>query len=226
MTEHLLGKGINASVTAVSLAPTYNRIHFPIPELAPKVSILIPTRDRADLLETCIDGVLHRTNYSKFEILVADNGSVEEATSRLFRKLEREPSVRVLALPGPFNYSRLNNQAVLEASGEIILLLNNDVDVIAPGWLSEMVSHAIRPEVGAVGAKLCIGITLFSTRVSFLGWAGLAVSPAILVWVRRGMKLGCLVAWRFCEASQPLPGPALRYGGNFLVPLADLMRQI
>jgi len=154
VTEHLLGKGINASVTAAPLAPSYNRIHFPIPEPAPKVSILIPTRDRADLLETCIDGVLHRTNYSNFEILVADNGSVEEATGRLFRKLEREPSVRVLALPGPFNYSRLNNQAALEASGEIILLLNNDVDVIAPGWLSEMVSHAIRPEVGAVGAKL------------------------------------------------------------------------
>jgi GT2 family glycosyltransferase len=154
VTEHLLGKGINASVTAAPLAPSYNRIHFPIPEPAPKVSILIPTRDRADLLETCIDGVLHRTNYLNFEILVADNGSVEEATNRLFRKLEREPNVRILALPGPFNYSRLNNQAALEASGEIILLLNNDVDVIAPEWLSEMVSHAIRPEVGAVGAKL------------------------------------------------------------------------
>jgi GT2 family glycosyltransferase len=154
VTEHLLGKGINASVTAAPLAPSYNRIHFPIPEPAPKVSILIPTRDRADLLEACIDGVLHRTNYSNFEILVADNGSVEEATSRLFRKLEREPNVRVLALPGPFNYSRLNNQAALKASGEIILLLNNDVDVIGPEWLSEMVSHAIRPEVGAVGAKL------------------------------------------------------------------------
>lgn len=154
VTEHLLGKGINASVTAAPLAPSCNRIHFPIPEPAPKVSILIPTRDRADLLETCIDGVLQRTSYSNFEILVADNGSVEEATSHLFRKLEREPNVRVLALPGPFNYSRLNNQAALEASGQIILLLNNDVDVIAPGWLSEMVSHAIRPEVGAVGAKL------------------------------------------------------------------------
>lgn len=154
VTEHLLGKGINASVTAAPLAPSCNRIHFPIPEPAPKVSILIPTRDRADLLETCIDGVLHRTNYPNLEILVADNGSVEEATTRLFQKLEREPNVRVLALPGPFNYSRLNNQAALEASGEIILLLNNDVDVIAPGWLSEMVSHAIRPEVGAVGAKL------------------------------------------------------------------------
>jgi len=152
--EHLLGKGINASVTPAPLVPIHNRIRFPIPEPAPKVSILIPTRDRADMLEACIDGVLHRTNYSNLEILVADNGSVEEVTTRLFRKLERKPNVRVLALPGPFNYSRLNNQAALEASGEIILLLNNEVDVIGPEWLSEMVSHAIRPEVGAVGAKL------------------------------------------------------------------------
>jgi GT2 family glycosyltransferase len=154
VTEHLCGKGINASVTPALLAPNFNRVHFPIPVPAPKVSILIPTRDRADLLDACIDGILHRTNYSDLEILVADNGSVEEATFRLFRKLGNHTNVRILALPGPFNYSRLNNQAALEATGEIILLLNNDVDVIGPEWLAEMVSHAIRPEVGAVGAKL------------------------------------------------------------------------
>jgi GT2 family glycosyltransferase len=154
VTDHLKGKGINASVSPASLAGNYNRIQFPIPTPAPKVSIIIPTRDRAYLLEACTDGLLHRTDYQNFEILVADNGSTEDSSKQLFRKLELLPNVKLLSLPGPFNYSRLNNQAVLQATGEILLLLNNDIDVIEPGWLTEMVSHAIRPEIGAVGAKL------------------------------------------------------------------------
>ncbi|MGI9129534.1 MAG: glycosyltransferase family 2 protein [Roseomonas sp.] len=154
VTEHLLGQGISALVSPASLAAHYNRVEFPIPTPAPKVSILIPTRDRADLLDTCTTGILHRTNYPNLEIIVADNGSIEESTFRLFKKLRHLPNVKILDLQGPFNYSRLNNRARQEASGDIILLLNNDIDVIAPGWLTEMVSHAIRPDVGAVGAKL------------------------------------------------------------------------
>jgi GT2 family glycosyltransferase len=154
VTDHLKDKGINASVSPASLAGNYNRIQFPIPTPAPKVSIVIPTRDRAYLLEACADGLLHRTDYKDFEILVADNGSTEDSTKQLFQKFERLSNVKILSLPGPFNYSRLNNQAVLQATGEVLVLLNNDTDVIGPGWLTEMVSHAIRPEIGAVGAKL------------------------------------------------------------------------
>jgi GT2 family glycosyltransferase len=154
VTDHLKGKGINASVSPAPLADNYNRIRFPVPTPAPKVSIVIPTRDRAYLLQACTDGLLHRTDYKDFEILVADNGSTEDSSKQLFRRLERFPNVKILSLPGPFNYSRLNNQAVLQANGEVLVLLNNDTDVIGPGWLTEMVSHAIRPEIGAVGAKL------------------------------------------------------------------------
>jgi GT2 family glycosyltransferase len=154
VTDHLNGKGINASVSPAPLADTHNRIQFPVPTPAPKVSIVIPTRDRAYLLEACTDGLLYRTDYQNFEILIADNGSTEDSSKQLSQKLERLPNVRILSLPGPFNYSRLNNQAVLQANGEVLVLLNNDTDVIGPGWLTEMVSHAIRPEVGAVGAKL------------------------------------------------------------------------
>ena len=87
--------------------------------------------------------------------MIVDNGSVEPATQTLFDQLTREDSrVRILHHPGPFNYSALNNTAAREANGEILLLLNNDIDVIEPGWLRELVSQALRPDVGIVGAKL------------------------------------------------------------------------
>jgi GT2 family glycosyltransferase len=154
VTEHLHQRGIVASVSPAPLAPIWIRAHFPVPNPAPKVSIIIPTRDRASLLDACISGILHRTDYQNFEILIADNGSTEEETRRLFSKLERIDNIKILSLPGPFNYSWLNNQAAAKANGEILLLLNNDVDVIAPDWLTELVSLAIRPDVGAVGPKL------------------------------------------------------------------------
>ena len=87
-------------------------------------------------------------------MLIVDNGSEEPATFALFETLLADPRVRILPQPGPFNFSALNNRAAEQARGEVLLLLNNDTEVIEPGWLAEMVSHALRPEVGAVGAKL------------------------------------------------------------------------
>jgi glycosyltransferase involved in cell wall biosynthesis len=112
------------------------------------VSVIVPTRDRAKLLAHCVDGVLHRTDYSNLELLIVDNGSIEPATQTLFDQLTREDTrVRILRHPGPFNYSALNNTAAREANGEILLLLNNDVEVIEPGWLRELASQALRPDV-------------------------------------------------------------------------------
>jgi GT2 family glycosyltransferase len=119
------------------------------------VSVIIPTRDRADLLAQCIEGVLHRTDYRNLELLIVDNRSIEPATLTLFDRLVREESgVRILRHPGQFNYSALNNAAAREATGEVLLLLNNDINVIESGWLREMVSQALRPDIGIVGAKL------------------------------------------------------------------------
>jgi O-antigen biosynthesis protein len=135
--------------------PDAIRVVWPLPEQPPLVSVIIPTRDRADLLARCVDGVLHRTDYSNLELLIINNESVEPATSALFEQLTREENrVRILDNPGQFNYSAMNNAAAREARGEILLLLNNDIDVIGPDWLRELVSHAIRPDVGMVGAKL------------------------------------------------------------------------
>ncbi|TCZ60943.1 glycosyltransferase [Roseicella aquatilis] len=150
----LAAAGLAARVESAPLAPQWSRILRPVPEPAPLVSIIVPTRDRAGLLAACAEGVLHRTDYPAIEFIVVDNGSEEAETLALFERLRADPRVRILPAPGPFNYSTLNNRAAAAARGEVLLLLNNDIEVIGPGWLREMVSQAVRPEVGAVGAKL------------------------------------------------------------------------
>jgi GT2 family glycosyltransferase len=124
------------------------------PSASPLVSVIVPTRDRAALLAACADGVLRRTDYPAVEFIVVDNDSTEARTARLFARLRRDARVRILPYPGAFNWSAMNNHAAEAARGEVLLLLNNDIDVIDPGWLRELVGQALRPEVGAVGAKL------------------------------------------------------------------------
>lgn len=119
---------------------------------APNVTVIIPTRDHADLLRNCIEG-LEATDYPNVKIIVVDNGSVEPETLDLLDQL-RAARHTVLAMPGPYNYSRLNNNAVRHADGSILCFLNNDVEIIDRDWLSQMVRQAIRPDVGAVGALL------------------------------------------------------------------------
>jgi GT2 family glycosyltransferase len=155
VSEHLERTGVvGAAVQPLANAPAYLSVRRPVLAPAPLVSIIVPTRDRAELLKRCVAGVLRQTDYAPIELIIVDNDSVEPETHALFRKLEKDPRVRILPAPGPFNYSAINNQAVAQARGEILLLLNNDVAVIDSGWLSEMVAQAQRPEVGAVGVRL------------------------------------------------------------------------
>jgi GT2 family glycosyltransferase len=156
VSDHLDSRGHpDAIVKRAPQIPSTMRVVWPLPMSEPSVSVIIPTRDQADLLAQCVEGILHRTDYCNLELLIVDNGSVEPATLTLFDQLTSSDSrVSILAHPGPFNYSAMNNAAAREASGEVLLLLNNDIDVIDSGWLRELVSHAIRPDVGVVGAKL------------------------------------------------------------------------
>ena len=130
------------------------RLLWPVPIPEPLVSLVIPTRDRLELLRGCIDGLLQRTNYPSFELLVVDNDSERIESLTYFLDSQSDPRVRVFYAPGPFNYSALNNFGVRQSHGHIVGLLNNDLEVIEPDWLSELVSHAIRPDVGAVGPLL------------------------------------------------------------------------
>lgn len=115
-----------------------------------KVTIIIPTRDRLSLLRRCIDSIESATDYKNYEIVIVDNGSEDSET---LGYLKHTPH-RVIRDEGEFNFSRLNNLAARQSDGEYLLLMNNDTEVIAGEWLSAMVEHAQRPEVGAVGAKL------------------------------------------------------------------------
>jgi O-antigen biosynthesis protein len=130
------------------------KVEWPLPDELPLVSLIVPTKDKLELLRPCVESVLGRTDYGNFEILIVDNGSVEKPTADYLREMETNPRVRVLTCPGPYNFSAINNFAVRKARGSYLCLLNNDTEVVEPAWLSEMMRYAVRPAIGAVGAKL------------------------------------------------------------------------
>lgn len=153
LEEHLARAGISARVVQDPRSP-HPRVEYAVPTPAPLVSILMPTRDKPELLRRAIGTLLEATWYPAFELILLDNGSREPETLELFRSWQREPRVSVVPCPGAFNFSALNNEGARRARGEILLLLNNDVEIVDPGWLHEMVGLASRPEIGCVGAKL------------------------------------------------------------------------
>jgi len=120
----------------------------------PKISIIIPTRDKVDILKRCIDSILDKTDYSNYEIVLVDNGSEDDETLKYYKSLRGRPGLKILDYNKPFNYSSINNYAVSQVDSEYILFLNNDVVVINPEWLASMMEHAQRKDIGAVGAKL------------------------------------------------------------------------
>lgn len=152
IADHL--KRIGKKGQLISIDGIHWRVRYPIPDSAPSVSIIVPTKNRYDLLSKCIQSILEKTVYPNYEILIVDNNSSETETLDYLEKLESDRRIRVLRYTSEFNYSAINNFAVSQSSSEIICLLNNDTEVISPDWLNELVSHASRPEVGVVGAKL------------------------------------------------------------------------
>lgn len=153
LEEHVERMDIPAKAEEAPGTPFY-RLRFFVPEPQPLVSLIIPTRDKVELLRNCVESIREKTTYGNYEILAADNGSVEEETLAYFSELKKAKNVRVIRYDKPFNYSAINNFAVEKAKGSIIGLVNNDIEVISPDWLTEMVSWAVQPDVGCVGAKL------------------------------------------------------------------------
>lgn len=129
-------------------------ITYPLPPIPPLVSIIIPTRDSVKVLKTCVSSILKKTSYKHFELIIVDNQSTEPEAIRYLAELGRDTRVRIVPYDAPFNYSAINNFAVRQAEGDVVCLCNNDLEVISPDWLTAMVRHAVRPEIGAVGAKL------------------------------------------------------------------------
>lgn len=133
------------------------RVLHPLPATPPRVSIIIPTRDKRELLEPCIDSILRMTTWPNYEILVVDNASSDPDTLAYLKELAKHPAIEIVPYPQAYNYSAINNFAATRARGEYLVLLNNDTEVITPDWLDAMMRQAVRPEVGAVGAKLLYG---------------------------------------------------------------------
>ncbi|UNK41909.1 glycosyltransferase family 2 protein [Luteimonas sp. S4-F44] len=119
-----------------------------------RCDVIVPTRDRVDLLSVCVDSVLARSEGIDLTVTVVDNGSVRPETFAYFDHLREDGRVRIVRDDAPFNYSALNNRAAERSGAQVLVLLNNDVEIIDSNWLREIASHAMRDEVGAVGAKL------------------------------------------------------------------------
>ncbi len=151
LCEHFQRCRIKATVKHIHYG---YRVQYALPDHPPLVSLIIPTRNRVDLLQKCVDSIRKKTTYPNYEILIVDNGSNDDTTIQYLKKLQSQSGICVIRDDQPFNYSAINNSAVEVARGEVIGLLNNDLEIISSGWLSEMVSHALRPDIGAVGARL------------------------------------------------------------------------
>ncbi len=146
-------RGIKGVVKKDSMS-AYHMIEYEV-EKEPLISIIIPTKDYADITETCLASIYEKTMYKNFEIIVMDNRSEEQETLKLFSNYEANyDNFRVIKADFPFNYSKINNLGIKHANGEVIVLLNNDTEVISPNWLDIMVGYVMQPHIGAVGPKL------------------------------------------------------------------------
>jgi glycosyltransferase involved in cell wall biosynthesis len=151
------------------------RVRYPI-RGNPFVSIIIPTRDNGSSLEKCLTSIFERTTYRSFEVLIVDNGSVQQETKNLFdrwRALDKD-RFRVVSADIPFNFSRLNNAGVRHACGDVLVLLNDDIEVISGNWLEEMAGQAQRKTIGAVSAVLLYPDDTIQHAGVILGVGGVA----------------------------------------------------
>lgn len=144
-----------SAVASFNAELSVNHINWPVVS-EPLVSLIIPTKNAKNLVKSCIESILEKTIYQNYEILLIDNGSDEKESIDYFSELSKHPKITVLSYPGKFNYSAINNFGVQHACDKstIIGLINNDIEVIAPDWLSTMVGYASREDIGCVGAKL------------------------------------------------------------------------
>jgi len=153
ISEHLERRNVAGRVQRLEHLGMY-RVRYELPMPMPLVSLIIPVRNELKLTQACITSILRKTTYDNYEILVVDNGSDDKRVLNYLQSLKSDPRIRIIRDDRPFNFPALNNAAVKEARGEVLALVNNDIEVISADWLSEMVSHAVRSEIGAVGARL------------------------------------------------------------------------
>ena len=140
----------------------------------PKISVIIPTRDKVRFLKTCVHSIQEKTDYQNYEILIVDNKSREKETLDFLSDLEKKENIRIIKYHDEYNFSRINNFAVSHARGSHIFFLNNDIEVISQEWMTSMLEHSQREEVGAVGAKLIYPDNTIQHAGTVVGLGGVA----------------------------------------------------
>lgn len=171
LQDHMERVGLKGEVLDSKVPSTY-KIDYEIDE-TPLISILIPNKDHIEDLEKCINSIFDST-YENYEIVIVENNSTELKTFEYYQELEQDSRIKVVTWKGPFNYSAINNYGATACSGKYLLFLNNDVEVITPNWIEEMLMFAQREDVGAVGARLLYPDGTLQHGGIILGLGGIA----------------------------------------------------
>lgn len=149
------------------------RVKYPV-QGQPLVSVIIPNKDEKETLKACIDSIREKTEYPNYEIIIVENNSTTDEIFQYYKELSQDPRIRLLRWKKEFNYSAINNYGVRHANGEYLLFLNNDVTVITPGWIRELLGVCQRPEVGAAGVKLIYPDNTIQHAGCVIGLGGIA----------------------------------------------------
>lgn len=171
--DHISSLGMKAEVESSEICPTAYRIKYEINSYD-KVSIIIPNKNHLADLYCCINSILEKSTYPNYEIVIVDNGSDDEELFTYYDVLREDSRFVICSLNIPFNYSVLNNFAVQKASGKYYILLNNDIEIISPNWIEEMLMYVQRDDVGICGAKLCYPDNTIQHAGVIVGMGGVA----------------------------------------------------
>lgn len=171
--ESIIKSGYECEVESSRAFPTIYRIKYKIKSYD-KVSIIIPNKNHVTDLKKCIDSILNLTTYSDYEIIIVDNGSDDNELLEYYDELKKDDRFVICSLDIPFNYSKLNNYAVTKASGKYYILLNNEVEIITPEWIEELLMYVQRDDVGAAGAMLYFPNNTIQHAGVILGLGGIA----------------------------------------------------
>lgn len=150
---HLERTGVKGAKVCHTSDYGFYDVTYPV-QGEPLISIIIPNKDNCETLKQCLDSVMQISTYKNYEILIVENNSIQQETFAYYQTLGVQDNIRILTWKGTFNYSAINNFAAKEAKGEYLLFLNNDIQVISPTWMEELLANCQRPEVGIVGGKL------------------------------------------------------------------------
>ena len=174
VADHLRRHGFkNFTITSTRAFETIFKISYEIIG-EPKISIIIPNKDHVEDLRRCISSIVEKSTWENYEIIVVENNSETKEIFSYYDELQNNPQIRVVTYEGKFNYSKINNFGVSLATGDYVLLLNNDTQVITINWMEELLMYAQRPDVGAVGGKLYYGDKTIQHAGVVVGFGGIA----------------------------------------------------